>query len=665
MHDRKQTAIAVLVLAAATLAVYARVYAFDFVNIDDNQYVTENPVVQGGLTANGIAWAFTTTEASFWHPSVWLSHMAVVSIAGLHAGAHHVVNVILHFVCVWLLFVVLRGWTARLWPSFFVALLFAIHPLHVESVAWVSQRKDVLSTVFWMLTLLAYGWYARKPGVSRYACVATAFVLGLMAKPMLVTLPCVLLLLDFWPLGRFAAPLGMRGAFLRRLGVLAIEKLPLLLVSAVFSWIAYAAQAGGEALGSAPLAMRIKVAVVAYGWYLWKAICPYRLAVFYPYPADAPSTAVVLGVVSVLAAITALTVWQSNRRPYLLVGWLWYLGTLVPVSGIVQVGHYAWADRFSYVPLIGIFVAVVWGVSEILASRPGIAMGIGASVAAALAVVAGVQVQYWRSSETLFRHALAVTDANFLAHNNLGVALLDAGDRDGAAAELHEALAINPRYADAYSNLGIVSMREGRTNDAMGHLREAIALQPRHVAAHINLGNALLKSGEAAEAVTMLSQAVDLAPGRLDAEYDLALALDAVGRSEESLVHFERVLARQPDDTDAGYHYGMALAGLGRIEDAMEALEHVVQIDGSYGRAWLNLGIAQLMQGLYAEALESLQQAVRLLPDDPDAHYNLGMTLGQTGKGDAAVVQFKKTLELEPDHAGARGVLERLGQSSP
>ncbi len=661
MSERVRMIVAALLLVAATVAVYAPVVSFDFVNIDDNQYVTENSVVQAGLTGDSIRWAFTTTDASFWHPLVWISHMAVVSVAGLHAGAHHAANVALHAICAWLLLVVLRQWTGRVWPSFLVALLFAVHPLHVESVAWVSQRKDVLSTVLWMLTLFAYGWYARRPSVARYALVAAAFILGLMAKPMLVTLPCVLLLLDFWPLNRFAMPMAMSRAFLRRFGALALEKAPLLAVSVVFSGVAYAAQAGGGALGSAPWAMRVKVAVVAYGWYLWKSVWPFELAVFYPYPGAPPSAALVLGVLAVLAAITALAAWQANRRPYLLVGWLWYAGTLVPVSGLVQVGHYAWADRFAYVPLIGIFVAVVWGVAEIGASRPWAVFAAGTVVAAILAVIAGAQVQHWRSSETLFRHALAVTDGNFLAHNNLGAALLADGELDGAADAMQAAIAINPRYADAYSNLGIVQLRQGRLAEASASLRKAIALEPSHVAAHVNLGNALLETGAVEEALDVLGRAVKLASGRLDAQYNYALALDAAGRSEQALAHFEQVLARQPDDADAGYHYGMALAGLGRIEDAMAALEHVVRVEPERGRAWLNLGIAQLMSGLQQQAVESLQRAVRLLPEDAAAHYSLGMALGQQGNASAAAAQFRRTLELDPNHAGAREILERMG----
>lgn len=660
-RDWRPILAAMAMLATATLAVYGPAVGFDFVNIDDNQYVTDNAHVQQGLTWKNLTWAFTTTEASFWHPLVWVSHMAVVSVAGLNAGAHHAVNVALHLVCAWLLLGVLWRYTGRLWPSAFVALFFAVHPLHVESVAWVSQRKDVLSTVFWMLTLLAYGRYVRHPGVGRYALVVVAFVLGLMAKPMLVTLPCVLLLLDFWPLKRLTMPLRPTPACARRFAVLALEKTPLFALAAVFSVVAYVAQASGGALGDAPWTMRLKVAVAAYGWYLVKTVWPANLAVFYPYPDAAPSMPAVLSVTALLAAITLVVSALANRRPYLLVGWLWYMGTLVPVSGIVHVGHYAWADRFTYVPLVGLFVAAVWLMADTPRAVQRVAAAAGLVVAFGWSLTAAYQVQYWRSSETLFRRALAVTENNFLAHNNLGAALLDTGEVDAATAEFHRAIAINPRYADAYNNLAIAAARTERFDEAVAHARKAIELAPAHVHAHINLGSALLQAGAVDDAVVALDRAVQLSPERMDAHYNLALALDAAGRSEDALRHFELVLARQPDDPDAGYYYGMALAGLGRVDEAIVALEHVVNVDPTYGRAWLNLGIARLMQGLHTQAVASLQKAVTLLPDDAEAHFNLGMALGQTGNEDAAVAQFQRAATLDPGHTRARAMLERLG----
>jgi protein O-mannosyl-transferase len=471
-----------LLLAASTLAVFAQAIGFEFVDYDDNEYVTANPQVQGGLTVAGVGWAFTTFAAGNWHPVTWLSLMLDTSLGGPGPRIYHLTNVILHVANALLLFFLLDRMTGRRRPAAVTAALFAIHPLHVESVAWIAERKDVLSTLFLLLTLMAYIGSVERPGPGRRLAVVALFALGLMAKPMLVTLPLLLLMLDAWPFGRKEP--------WRRL---VLEKAPLLALSIASSVVTLVAQHQGRTVGSLatyPFGVRVANAIVATATYLGKAFWPTRLAVFYPHPGASLAVGTVVVSALILIALTISAIRLRRSHPALLFGWAWYLVTLAPVVGIVQVGWQARADRYTYVPLVGIFLGVVWGVCDRFAHRPALLARTATAALVMLGIGAFVQTAYWRDSETLFGHAIAVTERNFLAHNDLGTALLRRGLPAPAAAHFAEALRIDPSYVDAHSNLGVALARQGMIDEAILEFQRALDLDPGHPDARRNLENA-------------------------------------------------------------------------------------------------------------------------------------------------------------------------------
>ncbi len=464
-----------LLLAGAVLAAFLPLAGAEFISFDDNRYVVENYYVRSGLTWEGMRWAFVSLGySSNWHPLTWLSHMLDVELYDLWAGGHHLTSVLIHLAVAWLLYLAVAGMTGAAWPSALVAALFAVHPLRVESVAWVAERKDVLSGAFWWGAVLAYGWYARRPGAGRYGLVALLMGLGLMAKPMLVTLPFVLLLLDFWPLGRMGTGSGAGSVersgtvpvpSLRRTGVslavLFLEKLPLLLLSAASSAVTWLAQERGGALTSLdvlPLAERGANALGAWTAYLGKAAWPAGLSILYPYPRLGPGAAKTAAAALLLSAAAAAAWAYRRRRPYLATGWFWYLGTLVPVIGLVQVGRQVMADRYTYIPLTGVFIAAVWLVGDLTKRGPAgrlapVVAAAGAAVVVAWTAAARVQADHWRGSQTLFEHALEVDAANPLAEFNLGLALKKKGRAAEAVRHYVRALGLDPGYEAAANNL--------------------------------------------------------------------------------------------------------------------------------------------------------------------------------------------------------------------
>ena len=466
------------VLALASLIAYEPVHRNKFINYDDNDYVAENPYVRSGITRESVIWAFTTRHASNWHPLTWLSHMLDCQFFGTNPLWHHLMNLLFHVANTLLLFWVLKRMTGALWPSAFVAAVFALHPLHVESVAWAAERKDVLSGFFWMLTIAAYVRYAERPGIARYLLVFSALCLGLMAKPMLVTLPFVLLLLDYWPLGRFQ---GRHAATIYRL---IGEKAPLFALAAVSSVVTYIAQRGAGAvlLGQKlPLKLRAANAAVSYVSYIGKMIYPSRLAALYPHQASRlPLTQPIVCLV-ILIIVSAGIIYAARRARFLAVGWLWYLGTLVPVIGLIQVGVQAMADRYTYLPSIGIFIIVAWGAAGLLAGwrYRKIVLAISASIVlAALLLCTRMQVRHWQNSFTLFGHTLEVTERNYIMQNNYGNLLYQNGHPAEAAAHFEEALRINPKHTGALNNLGVISYSQGRIGWAIAHWTKAEKLKP-------------------------------------------------------------------------------------------------------------------------------------------------------------------------------------------
>jgi len=517
-----------LALALTTLAVFWQVRAFSFVNYDDPRYITENQHVQAGLTRDGIVWAFTTSHGSNWHPVTWLSHMLDCQLFGTEPGWHHLTNLLLHIINTLLLFAIFKQMTGALWQSAFVAGAFALHPLHVESVAWIAERKDVLSGFFWILTIAAYLRYVKRPRASGYLLMLLVFSLGLMAKPMLVTLPFVLLLLDYWPLGRFQ---NKRAKDISRethksqksssqwqeLPRLICEKIPLFGLSAISCIITLLIEAkgAGSSLDSLPLKIRIANVPIAYLTYLVKTIWPSNLAVLYPHPGDKLAVWQVIVGGLALAGIFILVIRSAPAHRYLAVGWLWFIGTLIPVIGLVQVGSQAWADRYTYLPLTGIFIMVSWGSAELLTRRQYRKIVLGTSAVAlfaALMICSRMQLRYWRNSIALFEHALKTTKNNAVMHYDLGIELKAQGKLDEAISHYRQALQIKPDYADAYNNLGYTLGLQGKFDEAISCLHEALRLNPSHCEAHNNLGLAFQLQGNFDEALRHYRQALQSKP---------------------------------------------------------------------------------------------------------------------------------------------------------
>jgi len=622
-------------LAAVTLAVFWQVLDHDFTTFyDDGEYVTENRHVQSGLTRDAITWAFTSVHSANWHPLTWISHMLDCQLYGLNPEGHHLTSLLLHTANVVLLFLILARMTGSLWRSGFVAALFAIHPLHVESVAWISERKDILSTFFWMLTMLAYVRYAECPRFGRYALVVLLFALGLMAKPMLVTLPFVLLLLDYWPLGRFKSKGDAKDG--PGWSKLLLEKIPLLALSAASCAVTCLAQRRGGAVGSFedfPSGVRIANALVAYMGYIVKTVWPRCLAVFYPHPEDTLPVWQVAGAGFLLICVSILAIRAGRRHPYLPVGWLWYLGTLVPVIGLVQVGGQAMADRYSYVPLIGLFIVIAWGIPDLLmrgadnvpAAQRGTALLVipaGVTIAA-LMVCTWFQLAHWQNSITLFEHALTCTKSNYVAHDCLGLAFASQGKLDEAAAHYREALGIAPEYASAYNNLGVVLARQGKLEEAVKEYRQAIRVRPEFADAHYNLGK--------------------------------ALALQ--GNLDDAVVHYLKALRTEPDNAEARNNLGNIWAEQGKTEKAKQEYRAAVRIDPRFARARISLASVLMSEGRIEEAEQECREAVRIAPDLAAGHYNLGVILQNQNRMDEAIQAYREAIRLRPDFAQAHNNL--------
>jgi Flp pilus assembly protein TadD len=569
-----------LALVAIVVAIYAPVATHSFVNWDDPEYVSDNPVVARGLTWPGVVWAFASPHSANWHPITWLSHMLDVQLFGLRAGPHHVTNVVLHIASTLLLFGWLNRTTGAMGRSGVVAALFAAHPLHVESVAWIAERKDVLSTFFWMLTLWAYLAYVRRPSLARYAAVFTSLALGLMAKPMVVTLPFVLLLLDVWPLRRVELRNfgdAERQTWLR----LASEKLPLIALSLASAVVTFIAQAQGGAvqrLENFPLTLRVENAILSYVAYIIAAFWPARMAVVYP-TRVAPAVWIVVSAAAILIAVSVLAIRLAARRPHLFVGWLWYLGTLVPVIGIVQVGSQSMADRYTYVPLIGIFIVVAWSVPELLVRWPAVAPSAAALAVGACVVAARVQVSNWHDDLTLWTHALNVASPNPRAHNNLANALAERRQTADAVGHYREALRLKPDFSEAHGNLANALAKQGRAEEATREYLEALRLRPSDPFAHNGLGSVLDDQGRVAEAIVHYQEALRIAPEMAEAHNNLGTAFAKQGRVDDAIREFLEALRLKPGQADFHYNAGVMLGQRGNKAEARRHFELALALE--------------------------------------------------------------------------------------
>jgi Flp pilus assembly protein TadD len=561
-----------LLLAAAVFLTYSRVLHFDFVTFDDPEYVTANPHVQAGLSLAGVAWAFGSAAAGSWFPLTWLSHMLDCELFGLASGWHHFTNVWIHALSTLLWFAMLKRITGARWKSALVAFLFGLHPLHVESVAWVCERKDVLSALFWVLTLWAYAGYVGRPGRGRYVLTLFLFCLGLMAKPMLVSLPIVLLLLDRWPFRR---------------GVQILEKLPFFAASAAVSVVTYLVHRSAGALASfevVPVTARFENALISYAVYILKMVWPVNLAVFYPYSQGSlVAPAVIAGIA--IVTVTILVIRVLPRWPYLAVGWLWYLVTLLPVIGLVQAGAQARADRFTYIPMIGVSIALVWGASEALEAWPHIRLALAAAVCSVCLVLTWLQVGYWRDSISLYQHAIDVTSDNYVARFNLASVLEARGNSAEAVAQLRETVRIRPYFATAHAELGQLLAGQGQPEEALGELQAAVRLKPDSADAHFRLGSVLGTLGRAGDAAEEFSQAIRLQPENADAHYNLGIALAQGDKLPEAAREFSATVGLRPDDVDARFNLGITLARLGRLDEAITQLSEAVRIRPNFTEA--------------------------------------------------------------------------------
>jgi tetratricopeptide (TPR) repeat protein len=627
MLNKRHFYIICLFLVVATLAVYWQVLDNDFVNYDDDYYVTENTHVNKGVTFDSLTWAFTSPHASNWHPLAWVSHMIDCQLYGLNPRGHHLTSLLFHVANTLLLLLILVRMTGTLWQSSFVAALFALHPLHVESVAWVAERKDVLSTFFLMLTLWGYTIYVKKGGVRRYLLVVLFFVLGLMSKPMLVTLPFILLMLDFWPFGRLGLIRDTRNEVTGHhtdegpnVFRLLWEKVPFFALAVGSSVVTFIVQERGGAvklLEMYSIQTRIINAFVAYTEYIVNMVWPVKLAVLYPHPGS--SLPLWKGVVAGLALvlITVLVIRKARKVPYITVGWFWYVVTLIPVIGIVQVGAQAMADRYTYITLIGLFVIIAWGANDLLSKwlYRKICLGtLAAIIFPVLIVLTWKQVQYWENSITLYKHTLKHTSNNYLIHNNQGIALRE----------------------------------QGRAEEAVKHYLHALRSNPDYAQAHYNLGNAYAGAGKYKEAIEAYKKAININPDYVLAHYNLGVAYAGAGKYKEAIEIFLQVLKIDPDNVQAHSNLGAAYVGSGKYKKAIEAFLQTLRIDPDNALVHYNLGIAYGVLGKYKEAAEAFKQVIRINPDDADAHLNLGIAYLSLNDRSSALGQYKILKSLDP-----------------
>ena len=697
-----------LLLALVTLVVFLPVARQGFVNYDDSDYVTENAHVLSGLSWANVLWAFTTGHASNWHPLTWLSHMLDCQLFGLKAGAHHLVSVGFHIANALLLLLLLRRMTGALWPSALVAALFALHPLHVESVAWASERKDVLSGFFFLLTLGAYVRYVevlslksnvqspasgvrnpkpegrspkpssarpvRQPGphdgASRfthlppsifYLLALTWFALGLMSKPMLVTVPCVLLLLDYWPLRRFE--LSTLNPRLSALPRLIAEKAPFFVLAAASSVITFIVQRKGGAVStSLPFGGRIANALVSYVRYIGKMFWPTGLSILYPHPGHWPAWQVIAAA-ALLLAISLAVLLLARRQPYLVVGWLWFCGMLIPAIGLIQVGIQSMADRYTYLPLIGLFIMLAWGINDRVPCRPwrapALAVG-GASVLAACAFFTVRQIQFWRDSAALFGHAVKVTRNNYLAYNNLGFYLSGLGKTAEAMENYRLALKINPAYEDALNNMGYALAGQKKYSEAIQYYKAALRIRPHQPEVHNNLGNALSDLGQIDEAIQHYLAALAQNPDHADAHNNLGIALAMQGKLDQAIPHFQAAIRAKPGYASAYSNLGNAFAAQHKLDAATQEYQEALRLKPDDAQAHNNLANVLAEQGKLIEAIQQYREALRLNADNPEAHFNLAMSLLSRGKRDEALSHLTEAVRLKPDYKAAQTQLNSL-----
>src|SRR5450759_4997117 len=692
--NKKYKYLTVVLLIVCSLIAFGRILANDFINFDDNVYITENNYIKAGLNSETLKWAFSAVVSSNWHPLTLLSHALDWRLFGANASGHHLVSLLLHIGSAILLFLFLNKTTGSLWPSAFVAALFALHPLRVESVAWAAERKDVLSMFLGLAVLYTYALYVEKPKLSKYYLCLILFALSLLAKPTLVTLPFVLLLLDYWPLGRWqkalqpqllpvsnesglvkkkvkqrkadstkekkiSVPLTNRAKIIRSL---LWEKSPFIFLALVSCIVTIWAQSNGGAvasLGKLPFIDRILNAIVSYVAYLIKIFWPVNLAVFYPYEQFLPSWQV-FGAASILLAISIAVIYFIKKAPFLFVGWFWYLGTLVPVIGLMQVGKQAMADRYTYLPSIGIGIMIVWSIVYLLpkVKLRKIIIIPAAIILAALTFLTWQQCGYWKNSVVLYDHILKVTKNNDLAHYNLANALTKQRKKEEAIAHYREVIRINPYHDLAHSHLGAALAAQGKTEEAIAHYLAAIKINPDQEEPHSNLGVVLAAQGRNEEAIAHYLEAIKINPNYDDAHYNSANLFLKKRKIDRAIGNYLEAIKINHDNADAHCNLADVFVQQNKIDQAIEHFREAVRINPSSFASLNNLGVNLEKQLKHDEAASYYRRALLIEPQNPGIHFNLGVALGNKGELKEAIEHFRRALYLKPDYEEARRALK-------
>jgi tetratricopeptide (TPR) repeat protein len=690
---RRPTALSLsLLLGLVTLGLYLPMLGNGFVDYDDGGYIKDNPEVKAGLSGHSVRWAFHSFEQGNWHPLTWISHMVDCQLFGVNPAGHHLVNALLHTANTVLVFWLLRRMTGRLWPSALVAAFFGWHPLHVESVAWASERKDVLCAFFWLLTMLAYVRYVERPQLGRYVLALLLFACALMAKPMAVTLPCVLLLVDFWPLNRWrplphpaAAADGepvaradgkasvpdfeaTRGG--RRWAGLILEKLPFFALALADAGVTYLAQKEVGAVTSSlalPFPYRLGNALWSYLRYVSNTVCPAGLALVYPYKAHLPMFLV--GVSTALLIVwSGLFLMWWRRFPYLVTGWFWFVGTLVPTIGLIQVGTQSMADRYMYLPSIGLFIVLVWGLAEWVRFQPRWlkpVQGAGALALTACLVLTSIQILYWRDTITLFTHSIEETGDNGVAYFCLGIQYEKAGNKTLALALFSKSVAVEPGYFPAQFSLGKLLLENGHAAEGHQHLDLAEAMAGRNPLLQYNLGTMLMTAGNPAGALPHLAAATRGQPENADFHAALGYALETITNLNGAMGELNRALALQPDNHYARYCLASVLTEAGRTNDALAQYELLVQQDPTDPETHFNLGLARLENGQWAAAQAEFEQELRLAPTEARGHYRLAQAQAGQGQWSKAAAEYREVIHRLPDFAPAKTELMALLAAHP
>jgi len=676
ISPEKQKLIIYIVLILATLAVFWQVNQYDFVNLDDQIYVTENGNIQSGITREGFRWAFSTIYAEFWHPLTWLSLMFDNQLHSLNAGGYHLTNLILHIMSTLLLFWLFNRMTGAIWRSAFIAAIFSLHPLRVESVAWIAERKDVLSAFFWMLTLCLYVYYTEKPVIKRYLLAFLGFVCGLMSKSMVVTLPVIMILLDYWPLGR----LGLKNTENNLAGVaqgkrllwLLWEKIPYFILSAVFSILTIYAQPKVHISGwPYPLESRIINAIVSFVIYLEKTFWPYDLAVCYPFFGQVPVLQILIAI-SLISVISVVIILTRKRLPYLFVGWMWYSITILPVIGIIPVGNNAMGDRYIYLPSVGIFIMLAWGTPLLFRSedlRKNILLPAGVFFIAILAFLTWHQCIYWKNSSELWSHSLHVTKNNnnniYLAHNGLALALFAEGKTDQAFVHYNEAIRLNPAYARAYNYRGVAYAKLGQYQRAIEDFNETIRLRPNYADAYNNRATTYVNMGRYQLAIKDYNMAITIKPDYADAYNNRATAYVNMGQYQFAIKDYNMAISVKPDYADAYKNREFVYSKLG-WQHTLEDYNEAIRLRPDYAGAYNDRGVAYAKLGQDQRAIEDYTKAISLKRDYVDAYNDRGVAYAKLGQNQRAIEDYTKAISLKRDYVDAyndRGVAyAKLGQ---